>query len=290
MVYYAMVRNKNKKFSTKLFVVVGAFSHLFKSPIVLSWVLAVAGLIALTAMSVPKLRAIQISVSDLKVTFNDPPIWLDDSLLLELQDVARIHLASTTVGREGLIQTADALAATGWFNVIKQVQWVNDTEAIVHASYLIPYAKVLDQNGIVFIDMQGRRLPTRVGAIVKPNYHFITLKEPSFERPMRPGLQWNGGDILAGLNVLKLIYNKPWATQILFINLARWTTSESLMLETDTPSVFIWGSSPGEEHGLEALAEHKIERLNHIFTKYGRIDQGIEAEFDLTNTSAVIRN
>lgn len=285
-----MARKINKKFSAKLLDILGAISHLFKSPIVLSWTLAIAGLIALTAMSVPKLRAIQISAADLKVTFSDPPIWLDDSLLLELQDVARIHLASTTVGRAGLIQTADALAATGWFNEIKQVQWVNDTEAIVYASYLIPYAKVKDQNGTVFIDVQGRRLPIRVGAIVKPDYHFITLNEPSFERPSRPGLQWNGGDILAGLNVLKLIYNKPWATQIQVINLARWSTSGTLMLETDTPSVFIWGSTPSEEHGLEALAEHKIERLNHIFTKYGRIDQGIEAEFDLTNTSAVIRN
>ena len=97
-------------------------------------------------------------------------------------------------------------------------------------------------------------------------------------------------DIMAGLDVLKLIYNKPWATQVQHINLARWTSNGTLILETDTPSSFIWGSSPGEEHGLEALADHKIDRLNHIFTKYGRIDQGIEAEFDLTNTSAVIRN
>ena len=285
-----MARKKKKNIYYQISVLFGAVGHLMKSPIVLSWILAIAGLITLSAMSVPRLRATQVSAENLKVTFENPPIWLEASLLLELQDVAREHLAQTTVSRDGLIQTASALEATGWFTEVKQVQWVNDTEVIVRATYLIPYAKVEDHRGIVYIDVQGRRLPTRVGLIVKPNYHFITLKEPSDERPSRPGLQWNGGDITAGLNVLKLIYNKPWATQVQRINLARWATSETLMLETDTPSFFIWGSSPGDERGLEALANHKIERLNHIFTKYGRIDQGIEAEFDLTNTSAVIRN
>ena len=285
-----MARKKKKKFSYTVFAVLGACGHLFKSPIVISWVLAICGLIALTAMSVPKLRATQISAADLNVTFNNPPIWLDDSLLLELQGVARMHLAQTTVAREGLVQTANALASTGWFTEVTQVQWVNDNEAIVFATYLVPYAKVQDQNGLVYIDAQGRRLPTRIGAIVKPHYHFITLKEPKYERPQRSGLQWNGGDILAGLNTLKLIYDKPWATQIETINLARWISDESLIFETDTPSILIWGSAPNEEHGLEALASHKIERLNHIYTKYGRIDQGIEAEFDLTNTAAVIRN
>jgi len=285
-----MARKKKKNNFYQAIILCGAVGHLFKSPIVLSWVLAIAGLITLSAMSVPGLRATQVSASNLTVTFENPPIWLDASLLLELQDVAREHLARTTVSRDGLTQTASALEATGWFTEVKQVQWINDTEVLVRARYLIPYAKVEDQYGIIYIDVQGRRLPTRIGLIVKQNYHFITLTEPSYERPSRPGLQWNGGDIIAGLNVLKLIYNKPWATQVQAINLARWTAGETILLETDTPSVFIWGSSPGEEHGLEALADHKIERLNHIYTKYGRIDQGIEAEFDLTNTSAVIRN
>jgi len=273
-----------------MFAVFWAFVHLFKSPVVISWALAIAGLITLTAMSVPKLRATNISAANLTVTFNSPPIWLDDSLLRELQDIARIHLTQTTVGRDGLIQTANALASTGWFRNINQVQWVNDNEAIVNASFLIPYARVQDRRGTVYIDIQGRRLPTRVGAIVTPKYHFITLVQPEFERPQRPGLQWNGGDILSGLSLLNLLYNKPWATQIQKINLSHWASNGSMTLETDVPSYLIWGSAPGEERGLEALADHKIKRLDHLHAKHGRIDQVITAEFDLTNTSAVILN
>jgi len=290
MVYYAMARKKKKKINSNIFVVFGAIGYIFKSPIVISWILTISGLITLTAMSVPSLRATQISAANLIVTISTPPIWLDDSLLLELQDIARIHLSNTTVSRQGLIETADALAATGWFHEVKQVQWLNDTEVIVKASFLIPFAQVRDKNGTVYIDDQGRRLPTRAGAIVKPNYHFITLIEPTSERPQRSGLQWDGSDILSALSLLKLIYDKPWATQIKSINLSRFASSESMILETDTPSLFMWGSAPGEEHGLEALADHKIDRLNHLYKKHGLIDQGAVGDFDLTNTSAVIRN
>ena len=285
-----MARKKKKKFSYKVSALFGAVGHIFKSPIVISWVLAITGLIVLAAMSVPKLRATQISAANVHVGFLNPPIWLDNSLLLELQDIARLHLSQTTVGREGLIQTADALTATGWFRKIHQVRWVNEHEAVVDASFLIPYAKVQDGSGITYIDDQGRRLPSRDGAIVKQKYHFITLSHPRFDRPQRPGLQWDGGDILSGLNILNLLYNKPWATQVKVINLSRWTMNGSMTIETDTPGFLIWGSAPGEERGLEALADHKIERLNYIYSKYGRIDQNRAAEFDLTNTARVIRN
>ncbi len=286
-----MARKKKKQFSYKFSVLCGAIGQIFKSPIVVSWVLAIVGLIVLAAMSVPKLRATQISPADVQVTFEDPPVWLDGSLLQELQDIARLHLAQKTVGREGLIQTADALTSTGWFRTINQVRWTNEHQAVVDATFLIPHAKVQDDYGVIYIDNIGRRLPTRDGVIAKDKkYHFITLSHPQFNRPQRSGLQWDGEDILSGLRVLQLIYNKPWASQVKVINLSRWAINGSMTFETDTPSSLIWGSAPGEERGLEALADHKIERLDYIYSKYKRIDQNIEAEFDLTHTTRVTRN
>ena len=135
-----MERKKKKKIAYNAVVLLGACGQILKSPVVISWVLAIAGIITLTAMSVPKLRATQISAAELQVSFSTPPVWLDESLLKELQDVARIHLAQTTVGREGLIKTADALSATGWFNKVSQIRWSNENEVIVDASFPIPYA------------------------------------------------------------------------------------------------------------------------------------------------------
>ncbi len=279
-------RSKRKYFSNGL-LLIRVLIQPFKSPIFISWILAIAGLVALTAMSVPKLRAKQISTANLRVTFNSPPIWIDDSLLQELQDVARIHLSQTAVGRDGLIKTVDALESTGWFHEVMQVQWVNESEAVIDGSFLIPYAKVMDSEGIVYIDVQGRRLPTRVGKIVKPKYHFITLSQPCFYRPQRAGMQWTGDDILSALNLLKLLYDKPWATQIKTIDLSTWTQDGSLTLLTDTPSKLIWGSAPNEERRLEALASDKISRLNWLFNNFGSVDKDISAEFNLTDVAEI---
>jgi hypothetical protein len=282
-----MARKKKNSIVSRMTTLLSIVADIFKSPVVISWVLAIAGLITLTAMSVPKLRATRISAADIKVTFQNPPIWLDKTLLLALQDVARVHLCETTVGREGLIKTSDAMAATGWFTIVNQVRWVSDTHAIVDATFLIPYAVVRDVQGKVFIDAQGRRLPTRDGIIVNPNYHFITIENTLHARPQRPGLQWNGNDILSALKVLHIIYNKPWALEIKTLDVGTWSSDASISFTTNTPSRLKWGSAPNEERGLEALADDKITRLDWLHTNFGRIDKGISAEFDLTNTAEV---
>ena len=289
MLNYVMPSKKRRSIYSGAITLLSAIGRICRSPIVLAWLFAIGGVVVLAAMSVPKLRAMRIAAADVKVSFQDPPVWLDASLLLELQDVARIHLAKAPVGREGLTLTIDALQTTGWFSDIQQVRWISSNQAVVDASFLIPYAKVLDADGIIFIDVHGRCLPTRVGSIVKPNYHFITLFNPQFQRPQRSGLQWNGGDVIDGLSLLKCIYDKPWASQVSSINLARWVENKSLTMVTKTPSNFIWGSAPGEERALEALVEQKIDRLNHLNMKYGLIDQGSSTEFDLTDTSQIIR-
>jgi len=282
-----MAQKKQNSIVSTITTVFSIVGDIFKSPVVISWVLAIAGLISLTAMSVPKLRATRISAADIKVTFQNPPVWLDETLLLVLQDAARVHLSETAVGREGLINTSDAMAATGWFRKVNQVRWVSDTHAIVDATFLIPYAVVRDVQGKVLIDAQGRCLPTRDGIIVNPKYHFITIENTLHARPQRPGLQWNGNDILSALKVLHLIYNKPWALEIKTLDLGTWPSDSSISFTTNTPSRLKWGSAPNEERGLEALADDKITRLDWLHTNFGRIDKGISAEFDLTNPAEV---
>ncbi len=285
-----MARRKQRRVKDWTLTILSIIGDIFKSPVLISWVLAIGGLITLTAMSVPRLRATRISAANIQVSFTTPPVWLDDSLLVELQNVARAHLAQRTVGRDGLINTANAMLNTGWFTEVQQVQWITDRHASVEATFLVPYAKVKDSIGEIYIDSQGRRLPTRNGIIVNPKYHFITFENSIHNRPQYAGSYWNGDDVLAGLKVLHTIYQKEWATQIQSIDLSGWKESGSLVFNTDTPSRFIWGSAPNEERKLEALCDEKITRLTWLHANFGRIDKGISAEFNLTNTSEVTRN
>tara|TARA_B100001750_G_C15502860_1_gene598393 strand:- start:637 stop:1494 length:858 start_codon:yes stop_codon:yes gene_type:complete len=284
-----MPRRKKNSLGTLIKIIVTATVDVFKKPIVLAWIFAVGGLITLAAFSVPKLRAAHPAPSDIQVKFINPPAWLDESLLMELANKARAHLANAPIGRDGLKSTSATLQSSGWFEKINQVRWINNNVAEIDGLFLIPYAKVSSSSGIRFIDAVGRLLPKRNGLIVKDGYHFIKLDSLQYPMPAKAGMRWRGDDVIASLKLLHLFYDKPWASQIKSINLARWTENAQIMFETKETSQFLWGSLPGEERGLEALAEQKIDRLNHTNATYGAIDQGLQGQFDLTATAIVNR-
>ncbi|MDP7008611.1 MAG: hypothetical protein QGI78_03470 [Phycisphaerales bacterium] len=299
MCWYAMARRHRSRFTLlkHTFASLGAmflrcftaFLMIFRSPITVAWILMIGGIITLTALSVPSLRATRLAAIDVDVTFEDSPVWLDDSLLAELQDVVKSHLAALPVGRQGLINAAQALEGTGWFSSVHQIAWVDEAHARVDASFLIPHARVRTAFGARYVDPVGIVLPMRDGRIVSEGYHFVTLSEPKHAAPQRPGLRWDGGDIVAGLQVLRLIYDKPWALQVEGIDLSHWSSDRTLTLVTDTPCRLLWGSAPGEEIGLEALASEKLSRLDHIFRDHGAIDRGRSVDLDITQPDRIAK-
>lgn len=299
MLWYAMARRHRKRFifirnafasfGALLLHCTQAFFLIFRSPITIAWILTIGGLITVTALSVPSLRATRIAAKDLVVTFDAPPVWLDASLLTELQDLVRSHLAAIPVGRQGLINASHALESTGWFAAVDQVSWEDSSHAQVNATFLIPHARVRTTNGVRFIDAMGMILPNREGRIVSSGYHFVTLNAPKHAAPQRPGLRWDGGDVIAALQVLRLIYDKPWALQVSEIDLSNWSSNGSLSLVTETPCRLVWGSAPGQENGLEALASEKIERLDHIYRDHGAIDRGRSVGLDITQPDRIAK-
>ncbi len=299
MLRYAMARRHRKRFiffrnaiasfGAILLHSAQAFLLIFRSPVTVAWILTIGGLITLTALSVPSLRATRIAAKDLLVTFDSPPVWLNESLLTELQDLVRSHLAAIPVGRQGLINASDALEGSGWFATVNQISWQNTSHAKVDATFLIPHARVRTPKGEFFVDPMGIVLPSRDGRIVSSGYHFVTLNAPEHAPPQRPGLRWDGGDIIAALQVLRLIYDKPWALQVKTIDLSSWANNGSLSLITETPCRLIWGSSPGQEVGLEALANEKLARLDHIYRDHGAIDRGRSVGLDITQPDRIAK-
>ena len=281
---------KRKRSTPKLIpILFRGLADIAKRPVVLAWVFTVCSLAVLTALSVPKLRAAHPAPADITVTFKQVPVWLDDSLLGELRDVAREQLANEPIAREGLVSVSTALAQTGWFEEVNQVRWTSNSNAEIDASFLIPIAKVDSEGQTYFIDIYGKRLPTRIGKTVKDRYHFITLKQLNHPAPPRPGMQWDGDDVIASLKLLQLFYDYEWAAQIDSLNLSRFGGNQVILFTTKTPSQFVWGSPPNQEKALEALAVQKLERLSKAHESFGALDQGVSGQFDLTDPHSFIR-
>ena len=99
-----------------------------------------------------------------------------------------------------------------------------------------------------------------------------------FDRPQRPGLQWDGADVSAALRLLRHIAGKPWREQVASIDTSRYLTEEVLVIQTDLGASIIWGSAPGAETGLEVSAEGKLAYLDKAWQEFNRIDTGYDGE------------
>jgi hypothetical protein len=145
---------------------------------------------------------------------------------------------------------------------------------------------VRDSDGDHLVDSGGKLLPMKFEKGSRPDV--IAITGAHFPRPQRLGMQWEGADVTAGLNLLRLINSKPWRRQVVEIDVKGYLTDGPIRVKTDKGCWIIWGGAPGEEPALEVLAEGKLHRLDFLFASHGRIDGGNTGELDITGEKAVV--
>ena len=219
------------------------------------------------------------------IRFIDSPTWIGDSLHDHLASTAAPWLLGTRLHHEDLVRTREALLDSGCFSRVRQVRRVGVDIIEIEADFLEPRATIVDTDGPMLIDASGRVLP--VGFHVKTN--LIAIRNPTYDRPDNGRGYWSGTDVTAALSVLALLEQQEWSDQISAIDLMRHEQHGELVLVTDTQSRIIWGSPPGEEAALEALADRKIERLAWLHQHHGRIDQHHRGVIDVTDSSVVTK-
>jgi len=224
-----------------------------------------------------------------EVHFHGAPSWAGDTLLQHLAEAALG--ADTTNGacvdRGALCAIRETLDETGWFASVDQVRRSSTGALIVQATFLAPTAIVEDRYGEAIVDAQGRLLPE--GCRLSSDAHVIRIVNPRRHRPVRARRAWESEDVHAALLLLNHIRDEDWINQIHSIDLSDGVRNGHLVLVTDRQSRIVWGSSPGTETPLEAIAERKLVRLDHLFRNSGRVDQHHTGEIDLTDASVVVR-
>ena len=261
-------------------------------PVVERWI--ACGMLATSAITllvfVPTLRGLsQPTTTVREVRFSAAPDWVGDTLLRHLSETAMTAAGEDTSphDRETLSRVRTALDETGWFASIEQVQRSSDGALVVTGRFLAPTTIVVDRYGEAIVDARGRLLPAQCK--LDPAAHVIRLVNPRRHRPVRARRAWEGDDVHAGLAVLDRIITRDWAVQIDAIDLSQWHRDGRLILNTDRDSRIIWGSAPGAETTLEALADRKLVRLDHLYRSSGRVDQHHDGEIDLTDATVVVR-
>jgi hypothetical protein len=268
---------------------------------VLAWLLAIALVIGGWAVYVPQLQAfaaVHNSAKTVNIRFTTQPRWMTREIAESLLRTAHMQLnGGDPFNRNELVAVRDALMATGWFDSIQQVRRLQEDLIEINATYVRPYALVLDEQGHHLIDQRGKLLPftckpgsplpTCAHPLTGAHLPLLVIANTRFARPIRPGLTWEGEDVAAALKLIDLVGAQPWRDQITQVDVAGYTRDQPMKLRTTGDCLVVWGSAPGAERGLELSASGKIDRLSILNNRYHRIDGCHKGELDITDPQLV---
>lgn len=268
---------------------------------VAAWMIAIGGSAAAVAVGVPRLqahaaKARSVDPHAVSIRLLDAPEWCPRDLADTLLRTATLQIDSNPLDRSDLVAIRATLLETGWFESIHQVRCVDDRRIDVTARYVRPYTVIHDKTGGHLVDAGARLLPKSYEPgeplpIVRAGdreFPIISIMGAHFRRPQRTGHAWEGADVAAAMRVLAIIKRQPWQHQVAAVDVSGFLRGAPIRIKTDRDSVIIWGGAPGAEAALELLADGKLQRLNFMYERHGRIDGGHAGEIDITNEKAVV--
>ncbi len=248
-----------------------------------AWAAGIAAIIAAWWIGVPKLQAYaatNLNAPAPEIVFTHKPSWMKGDIEKGVILTARMFIEGNPLERDDLVGVRIALLNTGWFDDVTQVRRAASNRIEVDALFARPLTVVRDNEGDHLIDTNGRLMPLSYRRGEAPP--FIPILGAQFDRPPRPGVLWEGLDIIAARDVLPLIKARPWAHQVEAIDVSRYLQDGSLSLISDRGCVIKWGRAPGDPTPAEVTTRQKLAYLDYHFENYQHIDLGFEHEVDIT--------
>jgi hypothetical protein len=225
-----------------------------------------------------------------KVVLVNRPAWMSDLLAEEIIRKAKPAGAHSAFDHQLLMDINRILVASPWIRQVRQVRRVyqnrpGDTIEI-DCDYRAPVALVKWGQTYWLVDDEGVKLPAQFelsqlnrvvyGADHKMNIRVIT---GVMHKPVGEGSKWPGEDIVAGLDMVKLLYGLPYAEEIVTVDVSNYAGRDSIKdaqitLGTTHGNTIKWGRpiNGGNDFFVEIPTPRKLDVLKQIYEEYGQVD------------------
>ncbi len=233
------------------------------------------------------------------VKLKEQPAWMSASLSEQILSTVRPITPFSTDDHQMLVDRANILAANPWVKEVHAVRraYTNspgDTLEI-DCDFRAPVALAHWQDAYWYVDAEGVRLPERLSAeqaarLIQPGQgSMFRIIDGIGKAPLAPGKAWPGGDVQAGIELIALLTDKPFADQIVKIDVSnfggRINPNESqLNLVTRYNTEIRWGQPPSSKaFFVEQKVDRKLDYLTQAKKQTGRIDMNrpwIDLRFD----------
>lgn len=227
------------------------------------------------------------------------PAWMNGQIQDQILSTVRTEIASQPTDRQTLEERAKTLATSPW---VKKVNFVRRTygngpgdTVEVSADFRTPVAMVRWENEYWYVDAEGVRLPehfnnTQIRQMLaaggRPTFRII---EGVAHFPGDTGKPWQGKDLRAGLELLALLSDKPYADQITRIDVGNYdgrvnANESQINLITRYDTQVRWGQAPSSRaFFVEQRVDRKLDVLQQACRQTGRVDMNlpwIDLRFD----------
>jgi hypothetical protein len=284
-----VAKRRSKKSKKLTWPTLPAWAQMQRGRLIGGRLLGVGAIVVLIAWGVPRLSVYantRAAPRTMQVKFDQAPAWLRGDLLTTLQLTVATQLGTDPFNQNDLAAARHALLETGWFQTIDQVRRRRPDVIEVDAVFVHPFAVVRSGPFDYLVDPTAHLLPRSYPA-GEAHPKFVTIIGTHFDRPTRPGIQWPGADVAAALSLLHLLDQRPWRNQLAEVDVSRYLTDQEIEIVTDRGCRLRWGSAPGEEISLEAMADLKLRYLDEHYELSHRIDRGHVGTLDLTRREGV---
>ncbi len=254
--------------------------HAVRSLVGIAWLAVAGAILAGWTWGVPQLReyaAAKLEPRELEIRLIDAPTWLFGApMAIDRIKAAVAHqIGADPFDRDALSRAKGALEATGWFSIVESVSRISAGVIEVRGKYVEPFTTIRDREGSHLVTQSGNLLPLTYPRDARLEA-MPPITNPRFARPAQVGDRWEGTDIAAGLRLVALLEGKPWARQIVEVDVSKYSGEEALWLVTDKGGRILWGRAPGDERGREVPAAQKISYLEFNYAEYDRVDRDMK--------------
>ncbi len=263
-------------------------------------------------------RTVALQTEPPTVVLANRPSWMSDLLCQQICAAARPDKPHSALDPKALQVAWDALKhnlrVSPWIKQIHHVKLLygqkpGDTLEI-DCEYRIPVALVHGQTAptptdptgdhYYLVDADGVALPERykpeqLGKVVYGHdgrMNIRVIEGISNPPPALPGKTWPGGDIRAGLEMVRALAGHPYTEEIMKVDMTNFQgrvderESHIVLWTNHTPPTQIRWGRPESDKGsgiVEIPPRDKMLYLEKVFQQFGRVDAGrpwIDIRFD----------
>jgi hypothetical protein len=222
------------------------------------------------------------------VVLKNRPVWMSEILAEQITRLARPAVAHSAFDHQMLVDVTNALRGNPWIRKVRSVRRAygkapGDTLEI-DCDYRAPVALVHWGDYFWLVDGDGVKLPEQFTAKQVPRIIVgqdrrinIRVIEGVKQPPPESGRKWTGDDLASGLDMVKLLFGRPFVEEVIAVNVANFDgrvdqKEAQLVLVTKYGTEVRWGDPVAARNSFEVTPAQKLENMRRVVEMTKRID------------------